>query len=70
MSEADELLRFVPGMIGMKCPVCRKARLARRQAIDPPGARMLFFPCSEECASQAHIDQVIYTDAKRQFVPL
>ena len=70
MSEADDLLRFVPGMIGMRCPVCDKAQIARRQAIDPPAARLLFFPCSEECATQAHLDQVIYTDANRQAVPL
>ena len=59
-----------PGVIGMKCPVCDKARIAQRMAIDPPAARLLFFPCGEDCASRAHIDQVIYTDASRQVVPL
>lgn len=69
MGEAD-LLRVVSGMIGMRCPVCDASRLARRMAIDPPAARLAFYPCSEECASQAKIDQVIYTDANRQYVPL
>lgn len=70
MSEADDLMRFVPGMIGMRCPVCDKAQLARRMAIDPPAARLLFFPYGEDCASRAHVGQVIYTDANRQAVPL
>ncbi|MCA0358753.1 MAG: hypothetical protein LCH78_18215 [Proteobacteria bacterium] len=69
MSEED-LLRVVPGMIGMRCPVCDKARISRRMAIDPPRARLAFYPCSEDCASRAHPDQVIYTDANRQPVPV
>jgi len=58
------------GTIGMKCPVCDAARISHRMEIDPPAARLLFFPCCEDCADLTAIDQVIYTDANRQPVPL
>lgn len=67
---SEPLLAIVPGTIGMKCPVCDRAQIARRMAIDPPGARLAFYPCCEECASQAQLEDVVYTDANRQVVQL
>lgn len=60
----------VPGTIGMRCPVCDSARIARRMEIDPPRARLLYYPCCEPCAKAASIDEVIYTDRDRQPIPL
>lgn len=65
-----DLLSECAGTIGLKCPHCGAAKIVRRMLIDPPQARLAFYPCSEKCAANISIDEVIYTDRDRSPIAL
>lgn len=65
-----EALSEIPGMIALNCPHCGAAKLVRRMQIDPPQARLAFYPCCKFCADHVSIDEVIYTDRARNPISL
>lgn len=64
-----ELLQPAPGMIALLCTRCPAAMLAPRMVIDPPSARLAFFPCPDH-DDGSDTEDVIYTDANRNPVGL